>query len=109
MPTRIDVRRALLRTLLKNGGVVKEFGAGQDIVGQLADEFHLNKAQRSAALETVYRKENRLKKALLWHRLLFRAADSLANNGLVSRPTQTFHLTQRREWMITEQGFDEVL
>jgi hypothetical protein len=49
MPTRIEVGRALLRTLLKNGGVVKEFGAGQDIVDQLADEFHLNKAQRSAA------------------------------------------------------------
>jgi len=109
MPTRTEVARALLRTLLKNGGVVKEFGAGQDVVDQLADEFHLSNAQRTAALETVYRKENRLKKALLWHRLLFRAADSLANNGLVSRPTQTFHLTQRREWMLTEKGFDEAL
>src|SRR5437899_8513137 len=109
MPTRIDVRRALLRTVLKNGGVVKEFGAGQDMVDQLADEFHLNKAQRSAALETVYRKENRLKKALLWHRLLFRAADSLANEGFVSRPTQTVQLTNKSEWMLTEKGFDEAL
>ncbi len=109
MPTRTEVARALLQTLLKNGGVVKEFGAGQDVVDQLADEFHLSNAQRTAALETVYRKENRLKKALLWHRLLFRAADSLANNGLVSRPTQTFHLTQRREWMLTEKGLDEAL
>ena len=109
MPIRIEVGRALLRTLLKNGGVVKEFGAGQDIVDQLAGEFHLNKAQRSAALETVYRKENRLKKALLWHRLLFRAADSLANEGFVSRPTQTVQLTNKREWMLTEKGFDEAL
>ncbi len=109
MPTRIEVGRALLRTLLKNGGVVKEFGAGQDIVDQLADEFHLNNAQRSAALETVYRKENRLKKSLLWHRLLFRAADSLANEGFVSRPTQTARLTKKREWMLTERGFDEAL
>jgi len=57
MPTRTEVARALLRTLLKNGGVVKEFGAGQDVVDQLADEFHLSNAQRTAALETVYRKE----------------------------------------------------
>src|SRR5947208_8434753 len=109
MPTRTEVARALLRTLLKNGGVVKEFGAGQEVVDEIADQFQLNERQRTAALETVYRKENRLKKALLWHRLLFRAADSLANNGLVSRPTQTFHLTQRREWMLTEKGFDEAL
>jgi hypothetical protein len=78
MPNRAEVGRALLRTLLRNGGVVKEFGAGQEVVDQLADEFHLNRLQRSATLETIYRKENRLKKTLLWHRLLFRAADLLA-------------------------------
>ena len=93
MPTRTMVGRVLLRTLLKHGGVVKEFGAGQEVVDEIADQFQLNERQRTAALETVYRKENRLKKALLWHRLLFRAADSLANDGLVSRPTQTFQLT----------------
>jgi hypothetical protein len=109
MPTRTQVGRALLRTLLKHGGIVKEFGGGQEVVDEIADEFHLNEAQRTAALETVYRKENRLKKALLWHRLLFRAADSLATEGLVSRPTQTFQLTQKREWMLTEKGFDEAL
>lgn len=109
MPTRTKVGRALLRTLLKRGGVVKEFGAGQEVVDEIADQFRLNEDQRTAALETVYRKENRVKKALLWHRLLFRAADSLANEGLVSRPTQTFQLTQKREWMLTEKGFDEAL
>jgi len=71
MPSRSNVQRALLRTLLKHGGVVKEFAAGEEVVGELADQFQLNSAQRTAALETVYRKENRLKKTLLWHRLPF--------------------------------------
>src|SRR6266446_10537543 len=109
MPTREQVRHALLRTLLKHGGVAKEFAAGQQIVEEIADQFQLTEAQRTAALETVYRKENRVKKALLWHRLLFRSADRLANEELVSRPTQTFQLTQKREWMLTEKGFDEAL
>ena len=109
MPTRTQVGRALLKTLLKNGGVVKEFGAGEEVVDQLADEFSLNRAQRAAALETVYRKENRIKKSLLWHRLLFRAADALASDGFVSRPTQTSRLTGKCEWMLTERGFDEAL
>jgi hypothetical protein len=109
MPTRTQVGRALLRILLKHGGVVKEFGAGQEVVDQLADEFQLNRAQRTATLETVYRKEDRVKKSLLWHRLLFRAADLLASEGLVSRPTQTVRLTRKREWMLTEKGFDEAL
>jgi len=107
MPTRTQVGRGLLRTLLKHGGVVKEFGAGEQVVDEIADQFRLNKGQRTAALETIYRKENRLKKALLWHRLLFRAADSLANEGFVTRPTQTYRLTQKREWTLTERGFDE--
>src|SRR6266545_6384194 len=109
MPSRGKVQRALLRTLLKHGGVVKEFAAGEHVVRELADQFNLNSAQRTAALETVYRKENRPKKTLLWHRVLFRAADALASDGLVSRPTQTSRLTGNREWMLTERGFDEAL
>ena len=109
MPARGQVQRALLRTLLKHGGVVKEFAAGEEVVDELADQFQLNLAQRAAALETIYRKENRPKKTLLWHRLLFRAADALASDGLVSRPTQTSLLTGKREWMLTEKGFDEAL
>ena len=109
MPTRAKVGRALLRTLLKHGGVVKEFGAREEVVDEIADQFQLNEDQRTAALETIYRKENRVKKVLLWHRLLFRAADSLANDALVSRPTRTFQLTRKREWMLTERGFDEAL
>jgi hypothetical protein len=109
MPPRAQVQRALLRTLLKHGGVVKEFAAEEGVVDELADQFQLNSAQRTAALETIYRKENRLKKTLLWHRLLFRAADALASKGLVSRPTQTSRLTGKREWMLTERGFDEAL
>ena len=94
MPTLAEVAQALLRSLLKHGGVIKEFGSGQEIVDEIANEFGLDKHQRSAFLETIYRKENRAKKSLLWHRLLFRAADSLANGNLVSRPTQTFQLTK---------------
>lgn len=109
MPTRLNVQHALLRTLLKHGGVVKEFAAGERVVDELADQFQLNSAQRSAALETIYRRENRLKKTLLWHRLLFRAADALGAEGFVSRPTQTSRLTGKREWMLTERGFDQAL
>lgn len=109
MPTRKQVEQALLHALLKHGGVIKEFGVGQEIVDEIANDFGLNEHQRSAFLQTVYRKENRVKKAFLWHRLLFRAADSLAKEKLVSRPTQTIHLTNRKEWMLTEKGFDEAL
>ncbi len=109
MPTQIEVEQALLRALLKHGGVIKEFGSGQEIVDEIANEFGLNKSQRSAFLETIYRKENRVKKSLLWHRLLFRAADALARNNLVTCPTQTFQLTKKREWLLTEKGFDDSL
>ena len=109
MPTQKNVEHTLLRALLKHGGIIKEFASGQEIVDELANDFHLTEQQRSAVLETVYRKENRLKKSLLWHRLLFRSADSLAKQNLVSRPTQTLQLTQKREWMLTEKGFDEAL
>jgi hypothetical protein len=97
MPTQEHVERSLLRELLKHNGVIKEFGVGQELVDELADEFGLNADQCSIFLETIYRKEGRLKKSLLWHRLLFRAADSLAKARLVSRPTQTVQLTKKRE------------
>jgi hypothetical protein len=109
MPTQTEVEQTLLRALLKHGGVIKEFGSGQEIVDELANEFGLNEHQRSAFLETIYRKENRVKKSLLWHRLLFRAADALARKNLVTRPTQTLQLTKKREWLLTEKGFDDAL
>jgi 5-methylcytosine-specific restriction endonuclease McrA len=109
MPTRRHVEQALLRSLLRHGGVIKEFGSGQEIVHDIANEFGLNEEQRTAYLRTVYRKENRPKKSLLWHRLLFRAADALAKEKLVTRPTQTLQLTNRREWMLTERGYDQAL
>ena len=109
MPTQSEVEQALLRALIKHGGVIKEFGSGQEIVDEIANEFGLNEHQRSAFLETIYRKESRVKKALLWHRLLFRAADALARNNLVTRPTQTLQLTKKREWLLTEKGFDDAL
>src|ERR1017187_74877 len=109
MPTQTEVEQALLRALLKHGGVIKEFGSGQEIVDEIGNEFGLNESQCSAFLETIYRKENRVKKSLLWHRLLFRAADALARKNLVTRPTQTLQLTKKREWMLTEKGFDDAL
>ena len=109
MPTQTEVEHSLLRALLKHGGVIKEFGSGQEIVDEIANEFELNARQRSAFLETIYRKEKRIKKSFLWHRLLFRAADALARNNLATRPTQTQQLTKKREWMLTEKGFDDAL
>ncbi len=109
MPSRIEVERALLQSLLKNGGTVEEFNTGQEIVNNIADVFGLTEEQRTAFLETTYRKENRLKKSNLWNRLLFRAADSLAKDKLLSRPTETIKLTNQKEWMLTEKGYDKAL
>lgn len=109
MPTRKEVEEALLRSLFINNGTIKEFGASEKIVNEIANEFGLNKKQRTAYLETTYRKENRVKKSYLWHRLLFRAADALAKEKLVSRPTQTTLLTNKKEWMLTEDGYDRAL
>ena len=109
MPRRRDVEQALLRVLLMDSGAIKDFSSGQPIVGEIADEFQLSEAQRSAFLETIYRKENRVKRALLWHRLLFRAADALAKQKMVSRPSETLQLTNKREWMLTERGLDAAL
>lgn len=109
MPTRHEVEQALLQALLKHGGTIKEFGPGQEIVDEMANYFGLDEQQRSAFLQTIYRKENRPKKAYLWHRLLFRAAHSLAKGKLISNPKHTFQLTNKYEWMLTESGFSEAL
>lgn len=109
MPSKAEMELHILKALLRHRGVLKEFASGIDIVDEIADEFALTPQQRTATLERIYRKENRTVHSLLWHRLLFRAADSLAKSGLVSRPTTTLQLSGRREWMLTEKGFDEVL
>jgi len=109
MPAKQKVEQALLQALLKHGGVIKEFSSGQEIVDEIANDFELDEQQRSAFLETTYHKENRVKKSNLWHRLLFRAADSLARKKMVSRPTQTLQLIKKNEWMLTEKGFDKAL
>ena len=109
MPQRADVETRILKALLRHRGVLREFATGADIVDEIADELNLNQEQRSATLERLYRKENRTVHSLLWHRLLFRAADSLAKSGLVSRPTATLQFSGKREWMLTEMGYDEVL
>lgn len=109
MPTRKEVEQALLKVLFKHNGVIKEFASGEEIVNEIADEFSLKENQRTAILERIYRKENRIVRTPLWHRLLYRAADSLAKEKLVSRPTSTIQLTNRKEWMLTENGFDEAI
>lgn len=109
MPTREEVEHILLKSLFNNNGTIKEFGAGEKIVEEIANEFGLSEEQRTSYLETIYKKENRVKKSYLWHRLLFRAADSLAKERLVSRPTQTVLLTNKKEWMLTEAGYDHIL
>lgn len=109
MPTRKEVEEALLITLFHHNGTVKEFANGEDIVNEIAKQFFLNKNQRNAVLERIYRKENRIVKTPLWHRLLYRAADALAKEKLVSRPTSTILLTNKKEWMLTENGFDKAL
>jgi hypothetical protein len=98
-----------LKSLFNNNGAIREFGVGEKIVEEIANDFGLTEEQRSAYLETTYRKENRVKKSYLWHRLLFRAADSLAKQKLVSRPTQTVLLTNKKEWMLTEEGYNQAL
>ena len=109
MPSRREVEQVLLKILFKHNGVIKEFASGEEIVDEVANEFGLNQNQRTAVLERTYRKEDRVVKSLLWHRLLYRAADSLAKEKLVSRPTSTLHLTNKKEWMLTENGFDKAL
>lgn len=109
IPARQKVEQTLLTALFRHEGAIEEFGAGEQIVEEIADEFNLSHAQRTAFLETICRKENRLKKSSLWHRLLFWAADSLAKEKLMTRPTDTLKITGKREWMLTESGFDQSL
>ncbi|MDR1896588.1 MAG: HNH endonuclease [Prevotellaceae bacterium] len=109
MPTKQDVEKVLLKTLFKHNGIIKEFSSGEEIVEEIADLFLLNEEQRKVVLERIYKKENRIVKTPLWHRLLYRAADSLAKEKLVTRPTTTIQLTNRKEWMLTENGYDKAL
>ncbi len=109
-PSRDEVIRVLLPLLLKHKGRVKEFGSGdQEFADDIADEFNLSAKQRTFELETIVQKDSRLKKSPAWNRLLFRAADLAAKQGLLARPTSTLRLTGRREWMLTERGIDEAL
>ena len=41
MPSRKKVEEALLKTLFKHNGVIKEFATGEEIVNEIADEFIL--------------------------------------------------------------------
>jgi hypothetical protein len=109
MPSSEEIEQALLVSLFNHNGTIKEFSSGEEIVNEIADYFHLDGNQRTAVLERIYRKENRIVKSPLWHRLLYRAANSLSNKKLVSNPGTTYNLTNKREWMLTEIGYDEAL
>lgn len=109
MPSRVRVEEALLKSIFKYNGIIKEFGDKENIVEEIAEKFQLSQVQKSAYLETIYLKENRKKRSSLWHRLLFRAADSLAKQKYITRPTQTYKLTNKREWMLTEAGYEKTL
>lgn len=109
MPPKRAVEEALLKTLVKHNGSIKEFAEGEKIVEEMANQFSLKEEQRTAVLERIYKKENRVVKTPLWHRLLYRAADSLAKNNLITNPSTTFHLINKKEWMLTEDGYDKAL
>jgi hypothetical protein len=97
MPSNQEIERALLISLFNHNGTIKEFASGVEIVNEVADYFNLDDEQRIVVLERIYRKENRIVKSPLWHRLLYRAANSLANKNLVSNPSTTFELTKRMD------------
>ena len=109
MPSKQEVGKELLKTLFRHNGVVKDFSSGEEIVNEIANIFSLSEEQRTVPLERIYKKENRIVKTPLWHRLLYRAADTLSNNNLIIKPSVTQKLTTKKEWMLTENGFDKAL
>jgi hypothetical protein len=109
MPEKQKVADALITTLFKHNGTVKEFSSDEEIVAEIADVFSLNKEQRETVLERTYRKEDRIVKTPLWHRLLYRVADKLARQKLVMRPADTASLTGKKEWILTEKGIDHAM
>ena len=109
MPAKQEVKKAIIKTLFTHNGCIKEFTSGESIVSEIADLFSLNNEQRKATLERIYRKENRIVKTPLWHRLLYRSAEELAKEHYITRPGDTFTITKKREWLLTEKGIDYAL
>lgn len=109
MPRRGLVEAALLVALSRHGGVSGEFREGEVLVDEIAAEFSLTSRQRSAKLVRFFNKGNRVIPSSLWLRVLYRAAEALAKRQLLSRPTETFRVTKKREWMLTEMGLDEAI
>jgi len=94
MPSKHEIEQALLKSLFKHNGVIKEFGAGEQIVNEIASDFHLSEEQTDAYLETIYKKENRVKRSSLWHRLLFRCG-RFSCKGEISIPTHSNNSTHK--------------
>jgi len=110
LPNKENVMKVLILGLFKHAGAVREFGSGdQGFTDEIADALKLTNLQRKKTMETLVRKGNRVKKFPAWNRLLFRAADTAATKGLLSRPSVTEKLTGQREWMLTEKGIDRAL
>jgi hypothetical protein len=109
MPAKQEIKEAIIKTLFRHNGSIKEFASGQIIVDEIADQFSLSKEQREEELKRIYKKENRVVKTPLWHRLLYRAANELAKERYVTRPSDTILLTDKKEWLLTEKGIDYAL
>ena len=109
MPAKQEIKEAIIKTLFRHNGSIKEFASGQIIVDEIADQFSLSKEQREEELERIYKKENRIVKTPLWHRLLYRAANELAKERYVTKPSDTMLLTNKKEWLLTEKGIDYAL
>lgn len=110
LPDKEKLIPILLTALIQHGGAVKEFGSGdQEFSDEIAGELKLTREQRITTMQTLVRKENRIKKFPAWNRLLFRAADLAAKRELLSRPKDTEKLTGKREWMLTEKGMNKAL
>ncbi len=96
MPSLEEIENALLVSLFNHNGTIKEFATGDEIVNEIANYFQLNEQQRTVVLERIYRKENRIVRSPLWHRLLYRAANSLSIKKLISNPSTTYNLINRK-------------
>jgi hypothetical protein len=104
MPIRKEVENALLVFLFNHNGVIKEFSASEEIVDEIANHFSLTKCQRQSYLETLYSKKNRIKKSLLWHRLLFRVADHLARRNWFQDRQIPFFLPKEENGCLPRRG-----
>lgn len=110
LPSREKVIKILVSNILKRGGTLRAFGSDdKGFSDEIADHLGLTDIQRKTTMQTIVRKDDRIKKFSAWHRLLYRAAAHAAKLELISHPSDTEKLTGRKEWMLTEKGIDYAL